>query len=43
MGGFCCITEFKPKPDLVSAGIWLGWGCDDNLNFIKKYSHEEPK
>ena len=29
-GGFRCITEFKPKPYLALAGIWLGWGCDNN-------------
>ena len=29
--GFECITEFKPKPYLALAGIWLGWGCDNRL------------
>ena len=37
VGGFRCITEFKPKPYLALAGIWLGWGCDNILcpKFLK--------
>ena len=30
-----CITEVNPKHNLASAGIWLGWGCD---NFLYKVS-----
>ena len=28
-GGYRWITEFNPKPDFASAGIGLGWGCDN--------------
>ena len=33
-GGLVGSDAFKPKPNLASAGIWLGWGCDNN--FIKQ-------
>ena len=41
VGGFRRITEFKPKPDLASVGIWLGWGCDNLAQNIQMYQFDK--
>ena len=41
MGGLGCITEFKPKHHLAFTGIWLGLGCDNNVEVVMLENHED--